>query len=184
MEVATVSDETDRGVLYWETGGVLMVFLVGTAVHIAGHFISVTQPTLGLVTVNESLWEHLKMGFWPLVVLGVIQYPWLGEDNDNFLVAKVASAFTVMGTVFVLVTAYNQFSSEPVLIDIITFAVSCCLGQVVSYRVLQADPVGRQTRRVALGGAVAVAVSFWVFAVAPPPLELFQDPMTGGYGPQ
>lgn len=88
-----------------------------------------------------------------------------------------------MSAMLVTVLTYNYFSTDPVLIDLGTFAATCCLGQVVSYLVLQADPVGRRTRRVALGAAVAVTVSFWLFVVAPPPIDLFRDPITGGLGP-
>lgn len=174
----------NRGTLYWELGGVLVVFLVGSLVHIAGHLIEVSPPVFGFTTVNESLWEHLKMGFWPVVGVALVQYPWLGDRHANFLVAKVASAFTIMGVMLVTVLTYNYFSTDPVLIDIGTFAATCCLGQAVSYLVLQAEPVGQRTRRVALGAAVAVAVSFWLFAVAPPPVDLFRDPITGGFGPR
>lgn len=61
-----------RGTLYWELGGVLVVFLVGNFVHLAANLIEVSPLVFGLATVNESLWEHLKMGFWPVVALALV----------------------------------------------------------------------------------------------------------------
>ena len=53
-------------VLKWELSGIAFVFLLGALLHFVFEC-SVESRIVGLfASVNESVWEHFKQGFWPM----------------------------------------------------------------------------------------------------------------------
>lgn len=179
-----MSDVAKRTALYWELLGLLVVFASGFAIHVVAHTGEPTAVTAGLLPVNESVWEHLKMGFWPVIPLAVVQYRWLSESGNNFVVAKGASGLANVTVVAVAMVVYNTLSSQTVLLDPLTFLFACVVGQAVSFLILTRGPLGDRPRKVVVALILLVGVSFYVFVYVTPPLWLFQDLVTGGYGPR
>lgn len=80
-------DERKR-VLFFELAGICFIIIFGSILHFtfewAGH-----NPIVGVFSaVNESVWEHLKLGFWPAIVFARIEFKYLKKSTNNFLFAK------------------------------------------------------------------------------------------------
>lgn len=60
--------------LLWETFGILFIFSVGTLLHFTYDALGKWKPVGLIAPVNESVWEHLKMGFWPTLIYGIIEF--------------------------------------------------------------------------------------------------------------
>ena len=78
-------------VLIWEIGGFLFVGLIGAALHFTFEMSNYSSMEVAYFSaVNESTWEHLKMVFFPGLVFALIQYTYVRDAVNNYILAKVA----------------------------------------------------------------------------------------------
>jgi hypothetical protein len=140
------------------------------------------KPIAAIAAVNESVWEHLKLAFWPAVAYTVLEHNRLKKSVNNFLVAKAFSVYLVPFVIAVLFYSYTAVLEESLLIDILIFGVAIAVGQLGSYKLLTSRQLPQSLNRIALIAIVLLAFVFPLLTYYPPRLELFRDPVTGGYG--
>ncbi|MBU7024846.1 MAG: hypothetical protein HXS40_11845 [Theionarchaea archaeon] len=169
-------------VVLWEFLGMLFIVMVGSVLHFVFE-LSGFLPVAGLIgAVNESVWEHLKIGFWPAVFFALIEYPFL-KFRANFWAAKAACAYVIPITIIVLFYGYTSILGYNTLaLDIMVFIVAVIIGQIASYRLLIYRELSTSWMWVGIAALVVLAVMFMVFTFYPPHIGLFRDPVTGGYG--
>lgn len=169
-------------VAQWEILGVLFIIVVGSFLHFLFE-LSGFMPVAGLIgAVNESVWEHLKIGFWPAVFFALIEYHFL-KSSANFWVAKAACAYVIPVTIAVLFYGYTGILGYNTLaLDITVFVVAVIVGQIASYRLLTCRDLPVLWQWVGPAALLVLAVLFMVFTFYPPHVGLFRDPVTGGYG--
>ncbi|MFC1909180.1 DUF6512 family protein, partial [Chloroflexota bacterium] len=78
-------------VLKWEVSGILFVFLLGALLHFLFEWSGESRVVGLFASVNESVWEHFKQGFWPMCIYGAIEYKFLRGRINNFLTAKAVA---------------------------------------------------------------------------------------------
>jgi len=169
--------------LIYELAGIVFIVIVGTILHFTFEF-SGDQPIIGVFSaVNESVWEHLKLGFWPALVWALIEYRFIRRSTNNFMVAKTVGIYLIPIIIPVLFYSYTAVIGESLLaIDILTFILSIIVGQFVSYKLLTYKELPEVLNKVSLVALVMLGVAFVIFTFYPPNLSLFRDPVTGGYG--
>jgi hypothetical protein len=172
-----------RSILRWELGGILFTVVVGTVLHFAFDWSGRWIPIAPIAAVNESVWEHLKLGFWPALVYAALEYGRFGKSAGNFLFAKTLGICLVPITIVVLFYLYTAILGHGLLpVDIAIFVVAVIVGQLVSYRVLAASPLSERLNRFAPTALAVLAILFVLFTFCPPQFPLFRDSVTGGYG--
>ncbi|MFB3890299.1 MAG: DUF6512 family protein [Candidatus Bathyarchaeia archaeon] len=166
-----------------EVLGAVFIILVGSALHFTYAW-SGNNPAIGVFSaVNESVWEHLKLAFWPSLFFAVIEFAPLGKRSSNFAFAKMAGTCAMIALIPAVFYAYTAFTGESVFaVDIATFIVAVIWGQLVSLRLVAARELPKALNAVALAVVVLLAVTFAVFTFYPPHLPIFLDPVTGKYG--
>src|SRR5699024_8121367 len=71
--------------------GFIFVLIIGSAMHFV-YELSGKNPIVALFApVNESIWEHLKLLFYPMLVFNIIEYFIYGKDYDNFVAVKATA---------------------------------------------------------------------------------------------
>lgn len=125
---------------------------------------------------NESVWEHTKLIYFPMLVWAVIEYFILKPDFKRFLAAKaVALAFCSLVTIAFFYTYTGALGFESLILDIICTFVWTALGFVISYKLYHSH---YRLRRyfplfcMLFAGQLAVQILFTPFA---PNLPLFED---------
>jgi hypothetical protein len=165
---------------HWEFTGIFFIIVLGSLLHFAFE-LSGYWKGMGLIAaVNESVWEHLKLGFWPAVIYALIEYPYLRENN--FIIAKAIGILLIplfIAGLFYFYTAIVGYNI--VALDILIFFIAVIMGQVASYSLLKYELL-EKWNLAGLAVVVLLAVLFMIFTVYPPHVPLFQDPVTGGYG--
>ena len=158
----------------------LFVLVLGTLNHFMYDWFPLT--IVGLFTpVNESIFEHLKLTFYPFLLTCIIRYFFL-KDKDYFL--KVALA-CVTGIVVVPIIYYliNIFITPPAIVNIIIFILACMLQEYVFYNLMNIiftdSPIGSAEGFIVI---ITISLAFTVFTFIPPKLDLFLDPVTKTYG--
>ena len=175
--------ERESNVLVYELLGMVFIIVLGSLLHftfeLSGH-----QPVVGVFSaVNESVWEHLKLGFWPALAYAVIEYRYLKESTSNFFLAKAVGIYLIPIVIPILFYSYTAVLGESVfVIDISTFVIAVIVGQLASYRLLTYRRLSENFNRISLVALVLLGVAFMVFTFYPPHLDVFRDPVTGDYG--
>ena len=173
----------ERNFFVNELLGMIFIILVGTTLHftfeMSGH-----QPVVGVFSaVNESVWEHLKLGFWPALLYAAIEYRYLKKLTNNFLFAKTVGIYLIPIIITILFYSYTAILGESVLvIDILTFVIAVVVGQLASYKLLTYRELSEKLNRISLVALVVLGVAFVFFTFYPPHLPIFRDPVTGEYG--
>lgn len=172
-------------VLIWELSGILFLILVGSLLHFSFEW-SNRLPLIGVFSpVNESVWEHLKLGFWSLVLFSLIEYWFIRHDTNNFLMAKGFSVLILQGFILSVFYTYTMVSSEPILvIDISSYVLGSVLCQVISYFILTRVNSKQIFNKVGLALILIHASLLIAFTFAPPELPIFEDPHSLSYGIQ
>jgi hypothetical protein len=170
-------------VLRWELSGIIFVFLVGALWHFLFEWSGESRIVGAFTSVNESVWEHFKQGFWPMCLFAVIEYLFPGMRTKNFLPAKAAAVYvipTITGLAFYGYTA--AIGHEILIVDILIFLISVIIGQLISYRIMTAGQMSSGTIKAAGLFILLLAGIFIVATFYPPHWPIFMDHNTGSYG--
>ena len=171
-----------RNVFKWELIGILIISMLGAISHFVFDWSGQWEPLGVIAAVNESVWEHFKIGFWPALLYAAVEYPFLKKYTNNFLIAKAACVYVIPVTIAIVFYSYTSvFGQEILLVDILIFVLAIALGQLASYRILTLSKLPRWIDLVGLFLIILLAVAFGVFTFYPPHLPLFLD-STGVYG--
>ena len=84
-----------RHVLRWELAGILFVFLLGALLHFLFEWSGESRIVGLFASVNESVWEHFKQGFWPMFLYAAIEYRFLRGHVNNFVTAKAVAVYVI-----------------------------------------------------------------------------------------
>ena len=170
-------------VLKWEVSGILFVFLLGALLHFLFEWSGESRVVGLFASVNESVWEHFKQGFWPMCIYGAIEYKFLRGRINNFLTAKAVAVYlipTITGLVFYSYTAI--IGKEILIVDILIFLVAIIKWQLTSYKIMTSARVPKYTNFISPIFIILLALVLMVFTFYPPHLPIFLDGNTGTYG--
>ncbi len=172
-----------KNVLAWEIAGIFFITLAGSSLHFLFEWSGRFLPVALIAAVNESVWEHLKLAFWPSLIFAAIEYPFVRKHTDNFLAAKV-SGISVMPLVIVAVFySYTAIIGRSILaVDISSFVLAVVLGQLTGYAVMRRRRVSNRTKNVSITVLVVLTLAFSFLTYFPPRLPLFRDSRNGEYG--
>jgi hypothetical protein len=166
----------------WELLGIVFIIIVGSFLHFVFELSRYSPVVAPVAAVNESVWEHLKLGFWPAVLFALIEYfAFKNKGIENFFMAKTCGICMIAVSIIALFYGYIAILGEDVpVLDILTFIIAVILGQGVSLKLLQSEYSAIWNWIFVF--VLVLAVMFVVFTFYPPHIFLFQDPITGGYG--
>ena len=153
----------------------LFVALSGIFLHFA-YELSGENPIVGLfAAVNESVWEHLKLLFFPMLVLTLWDLFINYRNNSNFLPARTIGILA--GLVFIVVAFYTitGIIGTPIAwINIVIFLLAVALAFLVERKLLCRKCLFSATTAIVI--LIVLIVLFVVFTIAPPALGIFIPP--------
>jgi len=173
----------NKKVLIWEIIGIVFITFLGSFMHFLFELTGYWPPIGAIAAVNESVWEHLKLGYWPLIFFALIEYKFIKEEVNNFALAKFVGSLLIISVIIVFFYSYTAILGEDLLIlDILSFILSIVIAQLVSYKILTIKKLNKSVSIISLIGLVILGLLFILFTYFPPHIPLFQDAVTGGYG--
>ncbi len=170
-------------ILKWEMFGILFIFLFGSLLHFTFKWSGFWGPLALISGVNESVWEHLKIGFWPAFIWGVIELFVFGKKTKNFLFAKSISFLLISAVIIFLFYSYTLATGAEILaVDIVIFFIAIAVAQIAGYKIMF-----RKKRYFSLKvlGIVVIVIHLLLFSLLSyfaPRSPIFEDPRTGSYG--
>ena len=173
-----------RQLIRWEWGGAIFTAIMGTLLHFAYEW-SGGNPLAAVVgSVNESIWEHMKLLFVPVFVWSVVQLWFHGRNYPNFLAARTAAVLVGLALIPVLYYTYTGVLGRQIdWVNILIFFLAVAAMFLLDYRLLISGWGGGVWQQV-VGLVIlwALAFCFVYCTFYPVELPLWQDPVTGGYG--
>lgn len=170
-------------VLVLEVIGFVFLIVIGSLIHFAYEW-SNNSIIIGVFSpVNESVWEHLKLGFTSLMIFSFIEYFFIVHQTNNFIIAKASGLLILQG--FILIFYYSihlLFKKEILILDILSYVIGCLLCQIVSYKILSKSKLNNSIKYISIFFILLHGLLIIVFTFNPPKLPMFMDNNTGEYG--
>lgn len=167
----------------WQLAGFVFTSILGTLLHFLFE-VSGKSPAAALISaVNESIWEHKKLLYYPMLLFSFLEYRAWGRQRRDFWSVKLAG--TILGLVLIPVVYYTYSGVLGINVDWVNIAIFF-LAAMAAYRLETALFAREQTRHLsqgfALAALLAVGVIFMLLTFFPPRIPFFRDPLTGTYG--
>jgi hypothetical protein len=168
----------------WALSGGIFIVAVGSLLHFVYEW-SGYSDVVGLFTpVNESVWEHLKLGFWGLMLWTGFEAGFVRKRVRNYFLAKLVGAILLNGMIVVVFYTYTAFTGRAILaVDIASFAAGVVVCQAVALRISTKSTPSRAAAVIGTAGLALIALCFMVFTYSTPHAGVFRDGRIGAYGP-
>jgi len=172
----------EKPILKWELIGISFIIIAGGALHFVFELSGGWRPLAVIAAVNESVWEHLKLGFWPALIYFIGECFYIRKASDNFFFAKAIGILLIPVTIIVLFYAYTAFMEDMLAIDLTIFVAAVVIGQLTGYKILKILPLPGWANGVGIALLVLMTAAFSTLTYHALEWPIFQDPAGGGYG--
>lgn len=162
----------------------ILELILGTLLHFIYEWSGNNVIISSFSAVNESVWEHLKLVFYPMLILGVIEYYFVKNIANNYIEAKAIGIFTAISFIVISFFTYTGIiGTNFFIIDILIFIISIILGEWTSYKLMKRKNESTIQTKILAGGILIFLLScFIIFTYVTPQVNLFRDFTNGTYG--
>lgn len=163
---------------------IIICLFLGTLLHFTYKWSGENSIVASFSAVNESVWEHLKLVFYPMLLMAIIEYPFIKNLVNNYIEAKTIGIFVAMSFIVVSFFTYTGIiGTSFLIIDILIFIASIILGELVSYRLMIRKNESTICSKI-LASIIIIflLICFIVCTYNTPQVNLFKDFETGEYG--
>lgn len=156
--------------------GFIFIVLLGSALHftfeVSGRFWIVGVFS----AMNESVWEHLKLAFWPSLFWTGILHTLGASATGNFWAGRTIALALPPILIAVGFYTYTGFLGRHLLVlDIGLFVFSIAIGQLCAVLIYRTKFPLRDLRWVLAGAIILITFLFSVASFFPPDLPIFID---------
>lgn len=168
--------------LILESAGAVIVFIITIFLHFL-YDLYPTSLTALLGSVNESIWEHMKIFAIAYVVYGFTELLWARPNLKRFAVAKAMGLYVMVLVIPAIYYSYTFFIRKPFLIiDLLTGLLSTGLGFFVSYKLFSSSRKIEKYFYTSIMMLFLMLMAVVCFTFYPPQTELFRDVVTSTFG--
>lgn len=158
---------------------IIFTFILGSLLHFMYELSGENQFVAVFSSINESVWEHLKLLYFPMLLTVIIGYFYIGKELENFLCAKTIGIIISMLFIVTFFYTYTGILGKHIaFVDISSFFVATVLGELVSYifiiNKLKCNKV------ISLIVLISLLICFIFFTYLIPDLGIFKEPVTSG----
>lgn len=168
--------------LIFELSGAPIIFILGALFHFLFKYGGKRRWQAIFSPVNESLWEHLKIGFFPAIFFGIVQFILLPNLPKNYFTGEIIGIYCMILFILIIESIYPKILKRNILIiDFIVFFLAILLSQIVSYLITFNSTLYIQDIFIFLV-VILQTIIFGLFTFRTPKLEVFRDSVDGIYG--
>ena len=163
--------------------GFLVTSALGTLLHFVWDLSGGSLLTAPVSAVNESVWEHMKIFFWPICLFLLVESSRAGVCR-NYWTARAVGTMAGLALIPAIHYTYTgALGQRRTWVDVATFYVAAAAAWYLGSRLMAGERRrGAALEWAALLGLCALAFLFVRWTFAPPRLPIFQDPQTMTYG--
>ena len=137
--------------------------------------------------VNESVWEHLKMPFWPVLIWWIVSF-FASPSRKNIQTGRwLASCTAAILICPVLIIAFyytytGALGIEALILDILSMILGIVAAQGAAIYIMKHARITAVHAYISLTILILLAAAFTMFTFVTPQIPLFKDPSTGLFG--
>ncbi len=163
----------------------IIIFIIGSLLHFTYNFTN-NNFLIGLISpVNESIFEHLKIAIYPILIWWITFYFLKAQkyhlDKSNWfrgcLVSIIVSIIVIL-SIYYFVTYGLEKNS--LFMDIILLYIAVLIGQLIAYHIYNYSFKSNFLLSIIL--IFSLIISFSILTIYPPKIPLFKDNQTNTYG--
>lgn len=166
----------------WQIITVIICLILGTLLHFTYEWSGKNLIVALFSAVNESTWEHLKLAFYPMLLMANIGYFIIGKRSRNYWMAQTLGMLVAI--IFITTFFYTYtgvIGTNFAVLDIGSFIVAILLGEYVTYRLLTSTKA-YNAELISIFFLLILLFSFIIYTFSPPKIELFKDTINGSFG--
>lgn len=164
------------------TIGIIFIGVVGTLLHFTYELSSHNKLVAIFSAVNESTWEHIKIGMTPTFLWSLYD-GFIYGSNSNYLIGKALSLLTIILLIPLLFYTYTTFTKKSILVvDIISFMITVVASNFVFNYFIKMDALPFLYTYLS-SILLFLEIAAYVFLTFNPIKNfLFEDPISHDYG--
>lgn len=156
--------------------GIFFVLVTGSLAHFLYGWTN-SHKLIGLFApVNESVWEHMKLLFFPMLAYSIIM---IFKFRTKYPCMISSFCFGILAGVFFIPLFYYAYTSvlgkNLFILDISVFLFSIVIAFWLSYKLTLSGRLKPYTLLLCVLVCIFL-ICFFVFTYNPPDTTLFQDP--------
>jgi hypothetical protein len=160
--------------------GIFILIILGSLMH----FVYQWSGKLTLVGVfaptNESVWEHLKMTFWPMFIWWLAGYLLFEKRKGTFAAQWfVPATMALLICPLIIVSFFYTYTGalgiESLILDGFSLVLGVAAGQILALHLYRKAKINRYGLYYSLIILILLATAFTVFTFIPPRIPLFKD---------
>ena len=171
----------NRSIPQWQTAGFLFTSVAGTLLHFLFDWTGGNILAAVFSAVNESIWEHMKLLFYPMLLFALVEYRVWGKEHYGFWYVKlvgILAGLVLIPALYYTYTGILGISAD--WFNITIFFLAAAVSFYLETRLFQ-----KNLARLFPGGLAVLILIGLIFTLAtfyPPRIPFFKDPLTGTYG--
>lgn len=162
---------------------ILILFLIysfsGTLLHYLFKISNYNIVVGMFASVNESVWEHIKILLTPIFLVSFISF--LITKNRNLFGLFIELLLGIILIVLFYEIKIILFKDKYGFINIIIFYITCLILSIIHY-LLGGIKINSFINSLSIIPVVIILSMYLTFSIFPPKNKYFKDPVTGSYG--
>lgn len=160
----------------------LFISVLGVLLHFTYEW-SGDNPIVALFSaVNESTWEHLKLLFFPMLLLTIIELLFTEKRQlpSNYLFARTIEILS--GMAFIVIAFYTLtgvFAKLPDAVNIALYFLGVFLALCIENKINRGNSQNHSAFAAII--LLTLTIAFFVFTKYPPSIGLFANPVLTGF---
>lgn len=167
-----------KSLTVWQIAGFIFTSLAGVLLHFLFNWTNQSAVVGSFSAINESIWEHTKLLFFPMFVFALVENRYIGKDYISFWCVKLFGI--VSGVILIPVLYYTIngiFGVMPDWVNIAIFFIVTFFSYLLETKLLKNNLLNCTSSFMALLILFLIALAYAVLTFFPPNIPLFEDPM-------
>lgn len=172
-----------KKIFCWQALGVIFTGVLGTFLHFLFELTDKNIIAALFSAVNESVWEHMKILFYPMLAFAFIESCFLESEKEQFWGIKLVGI--LLGLVLIPVIYYTYtgiFGTSVDWFNIAIYFIVVIISFWTENKFFQKDEGSFMEAETALICLGLLAIIFTILTFIPPQIPFFIDPITGKVG--
>lgn len=163
--------------------GFIIVSIAGSISHFVFEWSNYNTITGAFFPVNESVWEHLKLIFFPYLIWSIVQYFLLKKEN-GVLISKSIGVLSGMLAIVIFYYTYTGITGKSIdILNILSFFIGVSTAFIVDYYLIKSNKLNKDIyNTIAIAVFIIIGALFFIFTYEPPLIPLFKNPINSTYG--
>ena len=172
-----------KSIFCWQVAGIIFTIALGVLLHFLFDMTNQNVIAALVSAVNESIWEHMKLLFYPMFLFAIIESKFFEQEYEQFWCVKLKGI--LLGLLLIPVFYYTYTGGLGVSADwvnIANYVVTTIIVFLFETKLFQKEKLCILRQEIAFIVLCMIALEFTIVTFATPNILIFKDPITGTYG--